>query len=73
MDDQAANPIIIVLMFIARFAIPLMIMLGVSYLLKKLGLIKEPPPPPNNRNHNDVSENGTLPNGTEGDLAHGKR
>lgn len=73
MDDQAANPIIIFLMFIARFAIPLLIMLGVSYLLKKLGLIKEPPPSPNNRNHNGVYENDTLPNGTEGDLAHGKR
>lgn len=68
MDDQAANPIIIVLMFIARFAIPLLIMLGVSYLLKRLGLIKEPPPSPDNGNHN-----GVLENGTEGDLAHGKR
>jgi hypothetical protein len=67
MENQVANPIIITLMFIARCLIPLLIMLGISYLLKRLGLIKEPPPSPNNENHNGAGQNGT-----EGDLAHGK-
>ncbi len=67
MEKQVANPLVIIVMFIARFAIPLLFMLGLSYLLKKLGLIKEPPPSPNNGNHN-----GMYPNGNEGDLANGK-
>jgi hypothetical protein len=66
MEKQVANPLIIIIMFVARFAIPLLLMLGLSYLLKRLGLIKEPPPPPNNGN-----QNGMLQNGNEGDLANG--
>jgi hypothetical protein len=45
-------------MFLARLAIPVVIMLGISYLLKRLGLIKEPPPSPNNGNHNGAPQNG---------------
>lgn len=45
MDD--VNPIIILLMFIGRCLVPLLLMLGVSYFLRRLGLIKEPAPPPN--------------------------
>lgn len=67
MEKQVASPLVIILMFIARFAIPLLFMLGLSYLLKRLGLIKEPPPSPNNGNNN-----GMLQNGNEGDLANGK-
>ena len=67
MEKQVASPLIIILMFIARFAIPILFMLGLSYLLRRLGLIKEPPPPPNNWNHN-----GTLQNGKEGELPNGK-
>jgi len=54
MDEGNANPIIIVLMFLARCLVPLVIMLGVSYLLRRLGLIKEPPPPP----PNNLANNG---------------
>jgi hypothetical protein len=56
-----ANPVIITLMFILRCLVPLLIMLGVSYLLKRLGLIEEAPPPPEAYLEED-----------EGDLAHGK-
>ncbi len=68
MDSSAADPIIISLMFVARCAIPLLIMLGLSYLLKRLGLIQEPPVAPPNGVKN--GENAT--DQTEGDLAHGK-
>lgn len=44
MDE--VNPTIIVLMFLARCLIPLVIMLGISYLLRRYGLITAPPPPP---------------------------
>jgi hypothetical protein len=43
MQETSADPIIIILMFIARCLVPLLIMLGISYLLRRLGLIKEPP------------------------------
>jgi hypothetical protein len=68
LEDQAANPIIIILMFIARLAIPVLLMLGLSYLLKRLGLIKEPPPSPNNGN-----QNGTFQSETEGSIVHEKQ
>jgi hypothetical protein len=57
MDDVAANPIIIAFMFLLRCLVPLLIMLGVSYLLRRLGWIKEPPAPPRE------SDNGGTPNG----------
>jgi hypothetical protein len=44
MDE--VNPTIIVLMFLARCLVPLVIMLGISYLLRRYGLITAPPPPP---------------------------
>lgn len=44
------DPVIIALMFVARCLVPLLIMLGISYLLKRLGFIQEPPPPPRDRN-----------------------
>jgi len=68
MDSSAADPIIISLMFVARCAVPLLIMLGLSYLLKRLGLIQEPPPAPKNGANNSENAN----NHPEGDLAHDK-
>ena len=49
MEEASANPIIILLMFIARCLVPLLIMLGISYLLRRLGLIKEPPAEENSK------------------------
>jgi hypothetical protein len=50
------NPLFISLLFILRCIVPLLIMLGISYLLKRLGVIVEPPKPPpdwdNNHNSN---------------------
>jgi hypothetical protein len=67
MDSNAANPLIITLMFVARCLVPLLIMLGVSYLLKYFGLLQEPPSAP--ADTEDVEEENNT-NG--GDLAHGK-
>ncbi|HEX7973431.1 MAG TPA: hypothetical protein VF498_03410 [Anaerolineales bacterium] len=44
------DPFIIALMFVARCLVPLLIMLGISYLLKRLGFIQEAPPPPKDQN-----------------------
>lgn len=41
MDE--VNPTIIVLMFLARCLLPLLIMLGISYLLRRYGLISPAP------------------------------
>jgi len=67
MDSSAADPIIISLMFVARCAVPLLIMLGISYLLKRLGLIQESPPAPKNGDNN--GENAA--DHSEGDILHG--
>ena len=52
MDDLQANPIIIGLLFVLRCLVPLLIMLAISYLLRRFGLITETPPPPNNGSEN---------------------
>lgn len=63
--DKGANPVIVALLCVARCMIPLMIMLGVTYLLKRLGLIAEPTPPP--PDYEDTTEE----NHSTGGLAHG--
>jgi hypothetical protein len=66
MDNVNLNPLYIIFLYILRCLVPLGIMLGISYLLRRFGFIKEPPPPPedwnNDQNHND---------GANGGLAHG--
>ncbi|MBN1147381.1 MAG: hypothetical protein JXA78_08995 [Anaerolineales bacterium] len=46
MDKASANPLLVSLFFVARCLVPLVIMLGFSYLLKRLGLVAEAPKPP---------------------------
>ena len=46
MGDATANPIYIVLLCIARCLVPVVILFGVSYLLRRLGVIAKPTPPP---------------------------
>jgi hypothetical protein len=46
MDEPGANPAIVALLFLLRCLVPLAIMLGISYLLRRLGWITQPPPPP---------------------------
>ncbi len=67
MSDAAESPIIVALLFALRCLVPLMIMLGVSYLLKRLGLIAEPPPAPpdeaNGKNGNKRKPGGGVAHG----------
>lgn len=65
MDQQtAASPIIVSLLCALRCLVPLLLMLGVSYLLRKLGLIAAPPEaPPETNNGNNHNANGGLAHG----------
>ena len=46
LEGSSANPFIVLLLFVVRCLVPLALMLGLSYLLRRLGWIKEPAPPP---------------------------
>ncbi len=46
LEGSGANPVIVFLLFVVRCLVPLALMLGVSYLLRRFGWIKEPAPPP---------------------------
>jgi hypothetical protein len=46
MGDASANPIFVALLCIARCLIPLIILFGISYLLRRFGLVAKPAPPP---------------------------
>jgi hypothetical protein len=70
MEHANLNPFFVALGFILRCLVPLLIMLGISYLLKHFGLITPPPEPPpdsDNSNHNNDHQH---PNDGEGGLAH---
>ena len=71
MQEGTEGPIFLVeaLLFVLRCLVPLLLMLGLSYLLKRLGLIKPPPPPPADRDNGNNNGNNKT-NG--GGVAHGK-
>ena len=74
--DQA-NPIIIFLMFLARCLVPLLIMLAIAYILKRLGMIKDLPIQPNGNGNGNGNGIGNVNNNhdhdrDEGELVHGK-
>jgi hypothetical protein len=47
MGDATANPVFVALLCIARCLIPLIILFGISYLLRRFGVIAKPAPPTN--------------------------
>lgn len=66
MDETSANPLVIALMFLARCLVPLVIMLAVSYVLRRLGFIKEPAPAPDDAaylGNTDPNEQGAAQHG----------
>ena len=69
MQEATEGPIFLVeaLLFVLRCVVPLLLMLGLSYLLKRFGLISPPPSPPPDR---DNDNNHDQSNG--GGVAHGK-
>jgi hypothetical protein len=59
MDEPSANSFFVVLLFILRCFIPLAILFGISYLLRRMGLVSlEAPELPDDRDENgdEVSE-----------------
>ena len=67
--EEGNTSIIVGLFFMARCLVPLLIMFGISYILKRLGYIKESPsPPPEYRNGGDEYNKG---NTEEGGFTHG--
>jgi len=46
MNDVASNPVYIALLCILRCLIPLLVLFGISYLLRRLGVVAKPAPPP---------------------------
>lgn len=62
MDTSPTNPLYIFLFFLLRCVLPIAIMLGISYLLKKFGFIsdssKHPPKEDSNNNENKNGKGG---------------
>ncbi len=65
MSESSANPLWVTLICVARCAVPLLLMLGVTYLLKRLGLIAEPAHKPPETENGEGSDD-------EGGMAHGE-
>ena len=65
MDNSQASPLIVVLLFLLRCLVPLILLMGISYLLRKLGFISEPhkSTPQDRGNHNKTIGQGGLQHG----------
>ena len=72
MSDAPANPVFVALLFILRCLVPVAVLFGISYLLRKLGLVAETPEPP--EDYEDNGDNQSPPDikkKKKGDLTHG--
>ena len=65
MENANANPLVVGFLCFLRCLVPLIIMLGISYLLRRFGLISEAPERPEEPSDHENTNNG------KGDLAHG--
>jgi len=66
MGNSLDSPLLVVVLFLLRCLVPLIILLGISYLLRKLGLVSDPNknhPHDQGNNHNSIHKGG---------LEHGK-
>jgi hypothetical protein len=71
MGNANTNPFLVALFFIGRCLVPLLIMLGISYLLKRFGLITpSPEPPPDKDNGDNQEDQHPNHNNGEGGLTH---
>jgi len=70
MDNSDPGPIVLLGFFILRCILPVLFLLGISYILRRLGFIsKSPPPPPEleenvNEKNNDNSTGGFVHDST---------
>jgi hypothetical protein len=46
MGEATANPFYVALLCVARCLVPLVILFGISYLLRRFGIVAKPAPPP---------------------------
>ncbi len=66
MDNSPASPLFVVLLFIIRCLLPIILLMGISYLLRKFGLVSESHKGP-------PKDQGNTPNTIDqGGLQHGK-
>lgn len=68
MDKSSANPIIVILFFFLRCLVPLAIMLGISYLLRRLGVVTQHPHEPEEPFHNNSRNSNEKGNVVHGSL-----
>lgn len=74
MSDTPANPVFVALLFILRCLVPLAVLFGISYLLRRLGLVADTPEPPSDYENNgddQVPPDVKKKKKKEGDLTHG--
>jgi len=66
MNETTASPIFVALLFILRCLVPLAVLFGISYLLRKLGLVAETPEPPiDYEDNSDISPDKNKKNKKE--------
>ncbi len=53
MGEATSNPVFVALLCIARCLIPLLILFGISYLLRRFGVVAKPAPPPKEYQNNE--------------------
>jgi hypothetical protein len=54
MNETASNPVFVALLFILRCLVPLAVLFGISYLLRRFGLVTiEAPEPPEEADDQD--------------------
>ncbi|MCX6067983.1 MAG: hypothetical protein NT121_19880 [Chloroflexi bacterium] len=61
MSETVANPVFVALLFILRCLVPLAILFGISYLLRRMGwvVIENPEPPEESDKQDDSPHNNT--------------
>jgi hypothetical protein len=56
MNDASANPLFVAFLFVLRCIVPLAILFGISYLLRKMGLVAVEAPEPPDENDGETGE-----------------
>jgi hypothetical protein len=64
MNEPSANPVWVSLLCLARCLVPLLVLLGVSYVLRRLGAVAEPLEPPAEQSDDTKNNNGGLVHGS---------
>ena len=64
MNETAANPIFVALLFILRCLVPLAVLFGISYLFRRLGLVVIDSPEPSD-DSDDRDDNPSAKNEKE--------